>query len=55
MDKAKIERINFLAKKAKESGLTEEEISERDKLRREYLDAVKANFKSMLDNVEIQK
>lgn len=45
-----IARINVLAKKAKESGLTEQEIAERDKLRRIYIDSVKANLVSQLDN-----
>lgn len=52
MDKTKIERINILARKAKTEGLTEAEIQERDALRKEYLAAIKVNFKSMLDNVE---
>jgi len=50
---SRIERINELARKAKEVGLTEEEIVERDKLRREYLDAVKANIISQLDNTYV--
>lgn len=52
MDKAKIARINFLAKKAKTEGLTDEEIKERSELRGEYLASIKANLKAMLDNVE---
>ncbi|MCC8169104.1 MAG: DUF896 domain-containing protein, partial [Oscillospiraceae bacterium] len=32
--------------------LTEAEKQEQQNLRREYLDAVKANFKATLDNVE---
>ena len=39
-----IARINALAKKNKEEGLTEEELAERDKLRRIYIDSVKANL-----------
>ena len=48
-----IARINELAKKAKEEGLTEEEIAERDKLRRIYIDNVKANLIGQLDNTYI--
>ena len=52
MDKV-IERINILAKKAKESGLTEEELAERDKLRRIYIDSVKASLVGHLENTYI--
>jgi len=45
-----IARINVLAKKAKTEGLTPEEIAERDKLRRIYIDNVKANLIGQLDN-----
>ena len=48
-----IARINELAKKAKAEGLTEEELVERDKLRRIYIDAVKANLTGSLDNTYI--
>jgi len=48
-----IARINELAKKAKEEGLTDEEIVERDKLRRIYIDNVKANLIGQLDNTYI--
>ena len=45
-----IARINELAKKAKTDTLTEEELQERDKLRRIYIDSVKANLMGHLDN-----
>lgn len=45
-----IARINELAKKAKTEGLTPEELTERDKLRRIYIDSVKANLMGQLDN-----
>ena len=45
-----IARINVLAKKAKTEGLTPEELQERDKLRRIYIDSVKANLVGELDN-----
>ncbi len=48
-----IARINVLARKAKAEGLTPEEIVERDKLRRIYIDSVKASLTSQLDNTYI--
>ena len=48
-----IARINELAKKAKNEGLTEEELQERDKLRRIYIDNVKANLVGQLENTYI--
>ena len=54
MDKKKIDRINELAKKARSSdGLTPEEMTERAKLREEYLNAIRQKFKQTLDNIEI--
>ena len=50
-----ITRINELAKKAKESTLTAEELAERDKLRRIYIDSVKANLVGQLENTYILK
>lgn len=49
-----MDRINELAKKARSSdGLTPEEMTERAKLREEYLNAIRQNFKQTLDNIEI--
>ena len=48
-----IARINVLAKKEKEEGLTPEELTERDKLRRIYIDSVKASLVGQLDNTYI--
>ena len=45
-----IARINVLAKKAKAESLTPEEIEERDKLRRIYIDSVKSSLTGQLDN-----
>ena len=50
---AVIARINELAKKAKTEGLNEEETVERDKLRRIYIDSVKASLTGQLDNTYI--
>ena len=48
-----IARINVLAKKNREEGLTAEELAERDKLRRIYIDSVTGNLKQQLDNTSI--
>jgi len=48
-----IARINELAAKNKTVGLTEEELVERDKLRRIYIDSYKANLVSQLENTYI--
>ena len=50
---AVIARINELAKKAKTEGLNQEELAERDKLRRIYIDSVKANLVGQLENTYI--
>ena len=48
-----IARINELAAKAKADGLSPEETTERNKLRRIYIDNVKANLIGQLDNTYI--
>ena len=48
-----IARINQLAAKAKAEGLTEAETEERAKLRRIYIDSVKASLTGQLDNTYI--
>ena len=48
-----IARINFLAKKSREVGLTEEEKAEQQKLRREYIDSVVGNLRSSLDTTYV--
>ena len=50
-----IKRINELYKKSKEEGLNEEEREEQQKLRRRYIDNVKANFRVQLEGVELKK
>ena len=47
---AVIKRINELAAKNKAEGLNEEELAERDKLRRIYIESVKASLTGQLDN-----
>jgi uncharacterized protein YnzC (UPF0291/DUF896 family) len=48
-----IERINALAKKSREVGLTEAEKEEQQKLRQEYIAAFRGNLKRQLDNIEV--
>lgn len=48
-----IARINELAAKAKQGPLTPQELEERDKLRRIYIDSVKANLVGQLENTYI--
>ena len=53
MEQKKIDRINELARKAKEGPLTEVEMEERALLRREYIDSVVGSLKGQLDNTYI--
>lgn len=48
-----IERLNYLAKKSKTEGLSEEEKAEQQKLRREYVDSVVGNLRAQLDNTYV--
>ena len=48
-----IARINELAAKNKAEGLNAEELAERDKLRRIYIESVTGNLKNSLDNTYI--
>ncbi len=50
--KEKIDRINELARKNKEEGLTEEERKERAQLREEYLAKFRENFRGHLDRIK---
>ncbi len=50
---AQIQRINELARKSKtEAGLTEAEKEEQQLLRKQYIEAFKANLRSQLHNRE---
>ncbi len=50
MNKEKIKRINFLARKSKEQGLTDEEKEEQKLLRDEYRAEFRQSLTSQLDN-----
>ena len=54
MDQKKIDRINELSRRVKAGEtLTAEELAERDALRREYIDSVKASLTGQLDNTYV--
>ena len=53
MEQKDIARINELARKAKTVGLTEEEIEERDRLRKAYVASVRENLVAQLENTTI--
>ena len=55
MEQAKVDRINFLARKAKAEGLTAEEKAEQDVLRKEYIASYRASLMGNLDNTYIQR
>ena len=48
-----IDRINFLAKKSREEGLTKEEQEEQLRLRKEYVASVTGNLRAQLDNTYV--
>ena len=53
MEQKKIDRINELARLAKERELTQEELDERQVLRREYIDSYKRSLEMQLENTTI--
>ncbi|MBS4172619.1 DUF896 domain-containing protein [Bacillus sp. FJAT-49736] len=53
LSKDKIARINELAKKSKESGLSEAEAKEQSKLRREYLESFRSSMKNTIEKVKV--
>lgn len=54
MEKAKIDRINFLARESKIRELTPEEKAEQTELRNEYRAGFRQNFMSQLENVYVK-
>jgi uncharacterized protein YnzC (UPF0291/DUF896 family) len=55
MTKEKINRINELARKSKETPLSEEELREQAELRAEYIAEIRASFGATLANTVIQR
>ena len=53
MEKAKIDRINFLAEKSANEGLTDEEREEQAALRAEYIAGFRASLTAQLDNTVV--
>lgn len=53
LSKGKLDRLNFLARKAKNEGLTKDEKNEQQELRQEYLRNFRKSFRSQLENIEI--
>ena len=52
MERVKIERISVLSRLSRERALTPEELAEQARLRGEYLEAIRANFRKTLDSIE---
>ncbi|WP_214761521.1 DUF896 domain-containing protein [Exiguobacterium sp. s129] len=48
-----LERINFLANKAKIEGLSQDEMNEQQDLRQEYLKAFRQSFKSQMMGMKV--
>ena len=53
IDQDLIKRINFLATKKKSEGLSEEELVEQAKLRKQYLEQFKAGFEDRLMSIKV--
>ena len=55
MNEQKIARINELYRKSKAEGLTDTEKMEQKILRQEYLDSVRRNISSQLNQIDIEE
>ena len=55
MDKNLLNRINELAKKKREQGLTADEQAEQKKLYKIYLGEIRTQFDKTLDNVSVKE
>lgn len=53
MDNEKLERINELAKKSRETQLSDAELTEQKQLRDEYIASYRQSLRSQLDNITI--
>ncbi len=50
-----IDRINELYHKSQDQGLTEDEKREQQELRKKYIEAIRVNMRSNLNNISIQE
>ena len=55
MEQSLLQRINELARKKRETGLTAEEQAEQKKLYKIYLGEIHRQFSSTLDNVSVEE
>ena len=55
MEQKKIDRINELYKKSKAEGLTLEEAKEQKILRKEYMELIRVNLRSQLNNIDMEQ
>lgn len=53
MEQAKIDRINELAKKKKEVGLTAEELQEQAVLRQEYIEGYRRSVRAHIEGIKL--
>lgn len=54
MNQKDIDRINELYHKSKNEGLTKEEKEEQQKLRRDYIMAIRRNLRGSLNNISVE-
>lgn len=55
MEKQKIDRINELYKKSKAEGLTDADRKEQKILRQQYIELIRRNLRSQLNNIDIEE